>query len=606
MKNLRALVLVSFLLFSSAAGMLFVESSSANFFPEQAPYGIRIDSDGSVTGTDKISRNLNVYTFTGDIDGGIAILADGVLLDGAGYTLRGLGSDSGVFLQERDDVTIKNLKIMNFEYGIKFTWLNYGYSGAPKKNNTVSDNIIANNTYGILIHDGKVANVFSNNRITENVYGVRFSSFAQPSDNVFRNNVFNDNKYSIADDCDNANDVDTSNTVNGKPVYYWVNKNDLTVPTDAGYVVLKNCSGITVQSLKISNNGQGVLLCYTTYSKIIGNVLTNSVEGIELRGSSNNTISGNRVANNVDGIRLDQTSKNNVVSENVMGSNERDGVCIGGSSGILVSHNQIVNNGENGISTAGLKDSSFVGNNITLNKGYGLTFTYEADGNKVSGNLFEKNGLGILIEHSIENTVTENTMTGNTGFAMRLNGSQANNVIHHNNFIDNNVGQGLQVSMPAIWSFYTTNYSVNLRDLANRSTTKKDFPPPDPTLNPANPDSWDDGRAGNYWSDYLSRYPNASEVGDTGVGNTPFFINENNIDHYPLMSPVGISNADLPANSSSPSPSEEPAPPQSTDQQAKPQPFPTALLVVASGASATAAVAGLFVYFKKRNHEKAG
>jgi hypothetical protein len=64
-------------------------------------------------------------------------------------------------------------------------------------------------------------------------------------------------------------------------------------------------------------------------------------------------------------------------------------------------------------------------------------------------------------------------------------------------------------------------------------------------LNPANPDIWDDGRKGNYWSDYLSRYPNASEVGDTGVGNTPFFINENNVDLFPLMEPVTIPNVSL-------------------------------------------------------------
>lgn len=51
---------------------------------------------------------------------------------------------------------------------------------------------------------------------------------------------------------------------------------------------------------------------------------------------------------------------------------------------------------------------------------------------------------------------------------------------------------------------------------------------------------WDDGGEGNYWSDHTSRYPNASEVGNTGVGDTPYFINENNMDRYPLMSPFEI------------------------------------------------------------------
>jgi hypothetical protein len=50
---------------------------------------------------------------------------------------------------------------------------------------------------------------------------------------------------------------------------------------------------------------------------------------------------------------------------------------------------------------------------------------------------------------------------------------------------------------------------------------------------------WDNGSVGNYWSNYKSKYPNASEIGTTGIGDTPYVIDEKNIDHYPLMYPVG-------------------------------------------------------------------
>ena len=50
---------------------------------------------------------------------------------------------------------------------------------------------------------------------------------------------------------------------------------------------------------------------------------------------------------------------------------------------------------------------------------------------------------------------------------------------------------------------------------------------------------WDNGSVGNYWSAYKSKYPNASEIGTTGIGDTPYVIDEKNIDHYPLMYPVG-------------------------------------------------------------------
>jgi len=47
--------------------------------------------------------------------------------------------------------------------------------------------------------------------------------------------------------------------------------------------------------------------------------------------------------------------------------------------------------------------------------------------------------------------------------------------------------------------------------------------------------SWNNGSVGNYWSDYLTKYPNATQVGISGVWNTPYVIDANNIDHYPLM-----------------------------------------------------------------------
>jgi len=52
--------------------------------------------------------------------------------------------------------------------------------------------------------------------------------------------------------------------------------------------------------------------------------------------------------------------------------------------------------------------------------------------------------------------------------------------------------------------------------------------------------AWDNGEEGNYWSDYVTRYPNATEVDGSGVGDTAFYINENNQDSHPLMNPVDV------------------------------------------------------------------
>lgn len=71
---------------------------------------------------------------------------------------------------------------------------------------------------------------------------------------------------------------------------------------------------------------------------------------------------------------------------------------------------------------------------------------------------------------------------------------------------------------------------------------------------------WDNGSVGNYWSDYESKYPNASEVDSSGIGNTPYVIDQNNTDHYPLLQQAYSSNytsttASTPTATSSPTPS---------------------------------------------------
>jgi len=50
---------------------------------------------------------------------------------------------------------------------------------------------------------------------------------------------------------------------------------------------------------------------------------------------------------------------------------------------------------------------------------------------------------------------------------------------------------------------------------------------------------WDNGypSGGNYWSDYEERYPDAEELESSGLWDTPYVIDENNQDNYPLMEP---------------------------------------------------------------------
>jgi len=48
---------------------------------------------------------------------------------------------------------------------------------------------------------------------------------------------------------------------------------------------------------------------------------------------------------------------------------------------------------------------------------------------------------------------------------------------------------------------------------------------------------WDGGypSGGNYWSDFQSKYPDAAELEGANIWNTPYVIDDNNQDNYPLV-----------------------------------------------------------------------
>jgi parallel beta-helix repeat protein len=144
---------------------------------------------------------------------------------------------------------------------------------------------------------------------------------------------------------------------------------------------------------------------------------------------------------------------------------------------------------------------------LTKSTAYGISLDW-AHNNFVSENYIAENGRGILVIDSSNNRLIGNTVKENNGWGIRLERLQKNNIIYHNYFIDNKAEEGLQVSIPRLWG---------------------------PGWEDGNPNVWDDGEKGNYWSDYLTRYPNATEIGDSGIGDTPFYINPNNIDRHPVM-----------------------------------------------------------------------
>ena len=210
--------------------------------------------------------------------------------------------------------------------------------------NKVCENSVATNSrYGIQLSYFSKRNLISGNNVEKNEYGIELD---KSSDNILRNNNMSGNKYNFyvcpysLDIPENiVNDVDPSNKVEGKPVHYLNSLRDIAVPSDAGCVVLVNCSGMSIRNLGITNNWPGILLAFTTNSIITENNVTRNGEGIFLYESPYNIVSENSVANcNLNGIVLFRSSHNIVRGNNIAGNKYR-GIELG-----VASDNQIIGN----------------------------------------------------------------------------------------------------------------------------------------------------------------------------------------------------------------------------------------------------------------------
>jgi parallel beta-helix repeat protein len=215
-----------------------------------------------------MSSDNVTYTFTADITDSIVVERDNIIIDGAGYTLQGTGAyeSKGIALTGRSNVTIRNMEINAFYYGI---WL-----WSSSNSSIIGNNITANGYDGIWL-EGSSNNVVSGSNITANENGIRLSG---SSNNIFGNNIAN-NLYGI-----------------------WF----------YGYSSLNSIFGNT-----ITNNHLGFYFRDSSNNSIFGNNIANSVYGIWLDYSSYNSISGNNItANDLYGIWIYYSSRNIIYHNN--------------------------------------------------------------------------------------------------------------------------------------------------------------------------------------------------------------------------------------------------------------------------------------------------
>jgi parallel beta-helix repeat protein len=183
--------------------------------------------------------------------------------------------------------------------------------------NTIFNNTVSDNWCGIYIVG--TSNTIANNICLENEWGIELRG----SSNHVLSNTISDNEFNFYLGGElSTHNIDSLNKVNSKPIYYWVNKQNQQVPTDAGYVGIVNCTNITANNLTLTHNGQGVLVAYSRQSKIENVNVTNNYVGIRLYHSSNITLANNIASRNTEwgGIMLEYSS-NCTLTGNIMSDN---------------------------------------------------------------------------------------------------------------------------------------------------------------------------------------------------------------------------------------------------------------------------------------------
>jgi parallel beta-helix repeat protein len=262
-----------------------------------------------VYGTIQISKTTNKIT--------------GITLDGAGHSIIGDGTGTGVFTGEYEGNIIKNAVIKNFDNGI---WL-----GDLGKSNAITGCSISNNNIGIYaIHNNN--NNIKGNTIMSNSVGIKFQGGS--------NNNIEDNTVS--------NNGDGIRNNYGGEFYY------------------NSISGNTISS----NSGDGIYLEEAGQNTISSNTISSNGNGInEMWSCSNDDISKNIVSKCDVGISLGQMGSvsnvkvsDNLIQENQVGIASRYG-SVEGSMQDLV-HNEIHNNclGKNTVNAEGNGYNNFYSN----------------------------------------------------------------------------------------------------------------------------------------------------------------------------------------------------------------------------------------------------
>jgi len=141
-----------------------------------------------------------------------------------------------------------------------------------------------------------------------------------------------------------------NNTVNGKPLYCIVNATDYTVPTNAGQILIINCTNVFVSGVNISQISKAVQIVYSSNVEVRYSILSNNyLKGIYCCNSSNIVLVNCTVDKNEDIGVYFSDSRNITICNCTIRCNNGSGVCIYNSENVSILECLIVDNNKYGL-----------------------------------------------------------------------------------------------------------------------------------------------------------------------------------------------------------------------------------------------------------------
>jgi len=293
-----------------------------NFFDESYGPGVLCYFSSSITVNSNVIINNYAYAAYFESVEGFSLYNNTVQYGCEGIHLlnctHGVVTENSIFgtgpygltLEKSSEVSVNNCELVGNEYAFQVidSW-----------NNRVSGNNLVDNKFGLILvrssYNDLVGNVMRENWWSFGVYGEQLEHY--------------------------INYVDLSNSVNGEPVHYVVNRNQFEISGEAGCVIIVNSSDAIVHNVRIENSYQGVVLAHCDNVTLTDLDIYNNFVGVFLYNTKNSTVTECNINENLFGLWFTNASftrvylNNFIKNENFMFFNSHcifdNGSAVGGN-----------------------------------------------------------------------------------------------------------------------------------------------------------------------------------------------------------------------------------------------------------------------------------